>query len=36
MDSLELIESFSEFKELKNIDKQTMQHVLGRCVPCNA
>lgn len=28
MDSLELIESFSEFKELKNIDKQTMQHVL--------
>ena len=28
MDSLELIESFSEFKDLKNIDKQTMQHVL--------
>jgi len=28
MDSLELTESFSEFKELKNIDKQTMQHVL--------
>ncbi len=28
MDSLELVESFSEFKELKNIDKQTMQHVL--------
>ena len=28
MDSLELIDSFSEFKELKNIDKQTMQHVL--------
>jgi transcription termination/antitermination protein NusA len=28
MDSLELIESFSEFKELKNIDKQTMQRVL--------
>ena len=25
MDSLELIDSFSEFKELKNIDKQTMQ-----------
>ena len=28
MDSLELVESFSEFKELKNIDKQTMQRVL--------
>jgi len=28
MDSLELVESFSEFKDLKNIDKQTMQHVL--------
>lgn len=28
MDSIELIESFSEFKELKNIDKQTMQRVL--------
>lgn len=28
MDSIELIDSFSEFKELKNIDKQTMQHVL--------
>lgn len=28
MDSLELVDSFSEFKELKNIDKQTMQHVL--------
>lgn len=28
MNSLELIESFSEFKELKSIDKQTMQHVL--------
>ena len=28
MDSLELTESFSEFKVLKNIDKQTMQHVL--------
>lgn len=28
MNSLELVESFSEFKELKNIDKQTMQHVL--------
>lgn len=28
MDSLELIDSFSEFKELKNIDKQTMQSVL--------
>jgi N utilization substance protein A len=25
---LELVESFSEFKELKSIDKQTMQHVL--------
>jgi N utilization substance protein A len=25
---LELVDSFSEFKELKNIDKQTMQHVL--------
>jgi len=28
MNSLDLVESFSEFKELKNIDKQTMQHVL--------
>ncbi|MFN5441501.1 MAG: transcription termination factor NusA [Flavobacteriia bacterium] len=28
MNSLELVDSFSEFKELKNIDKQTMQHVL--------
>ena len=28
MDNLELVDSFSEFKELKNIDKQTMQHVL--------
>lgn len=28
MDSLELIDSFSEFKDLKNIDKQTMQRVL--------
>jgi len=28
MDSIELVDSFSEFKELKNIDKQTMQHVL--------
>jgi transcription termination/antitermination protein NusA len=28
MNSSELVESFSEFKELKNIDKQTMQHVL--------
>ncbi len=28
MDSLELVDSFSEFKELKSIDKQTMQHVL--------
>ncbi len=28
MNSLELTESFSEFKDLKNIDKQTMQHVL--------
>jgi N utilization substance protein A len=25
---LELVDSFSEFKELKSIDKQTMQHVL--------
>lgn len=28
MNSLELVESFSEFKDLKSIDKQTMQHVL--------
>lgn len=28
MDSLELTESFSEFKELKNIDKTTMQSIL--------
>lgn len=28
MNSLELVESFSEFKELKSIDRQTMQHVL--------
>ena len=28
MNSVDLVESFSEFKELKNIDKQTMQHVL--------
>jgi N utilization substance protein A len=28
MNSTELVDSFSEFKELKNIDKQTMQHVL--------
>jgi len=28
MNSADLVESFSEFKELKNIDKQTMQHVL--------
>jgi N utilization substance protein A len=28
MNSFELVESFSEFKELKSIDKQTMQHVL--------
>ena len=28
MKSIELVDSFSEFKELKNIDKQTMQHVL--------
>jgi len=28
MNSLELVDSFSEFKELKNIDKQTMQSVL--------
>ncbi|MBN9292891.1 MAG: transcription termination/antitermination protein NusA [Flavobacteriia bacterium] len=28
MNSLELVESFSEFKELKSIDKQTMQRVL--------
>lgn len=25
---MELVDSFSEFKELKNIDKQTMQHIL--------
>ena len=28
MNSAELVDSFSEFKELKNIDKQTMQSVL--------
>ena len=28
MNSVELTDSFLEFKELKNIDKQTMQHVL--------
>jgi N utilization substance protein A len=28
MNSIELVDSFLEFKELKNIDKQTMQHVL--------
>ena len=28
MNSIDLVDSFSEFKELKNIDKQTMQHVL--------
>lgn len=28
MNSVELVDSFLEFKELKNIDKQTMQHVL--------
>jgi len=28
MNSMELVDSFSEFKELKNIDKQTMQHIL--------
>jgi N utilization substance protein A len=28
MNSLNLIESFSEFKEFKNIDRQTMMHVL--------
>ncbi len=28
MSSVELTDSFLEFKELKNIDKQTMQHVL--------
>jgi N utilization substance protein A len=28
MDSLNLIESFSEFKEFKNIDRETMMHVL--------
>jgi len=28
MNSLDLVDSFSEFKELKSIDKQTMQHVL--------
>ena len=28
MNSSELVDSFSEFKELKNIDKQTMQHIL--------
>ena len=28
MNSLELVESFLEFKELKNIDRNTMKHVL--------
>ena len=28
MNSIELVDSFLEFKDLKNIDKQTMQHVL--------
>ena len=28
MASINLIDSFSEFKDLKSIDKQTMQHVL--------
>jgi N utilization substance protein A len=28
MNSVELVDSFLEFKDLKNIDKQTMQHVL--------
>ena len=28
MNSIELVDSFTEFKELKNIDKQTMQHIL--------
>ena len=28
MNSLDLVDSFSEFKDLKSIDKQTMQHVL--------
>ena len=28
MNSIDLVDSFSEFKDLKNIDKQTMQHVL--------
>jgi N utilization substance protein A len=28
MNSLELVESFLEFKEVKNIDRNTMQHVL--------
>ena len=28
MNSIELVDSFSEFKDLKNIDKQTMQHIL--------
>jgi len=28
MNTIDLVDSFSEFKELKNIDKQTMQHVL--------
>ena len=28
LNSIDLVDSFSEFKELKNIDKQTMQHVL--------
>ena len=28
MNSIELVDSFLEFKDLKNIDKQTMQHIL--------
>ena len=28
MKSIELVDSFLEFKDLKNIDKQTMQHIL--------
>ena len=28
MNSVELVDSFLEFKDLKNIDKQTMQHIL--------
>ena len=28
MNALELIESFSEFKEFKNIDRETMMNIL--------